>query len=326
MDRRTFIQSAALLSSGALLPSALRAQTGSVKQIRIGYQKTGVLLIAKAQGLLEKRFAPQGVSVQWVEFSFGPPLLEALNSGTLDYGYSGDTPPIFAQAARANLLYVGAVPARGDGEAILVPPDSPVRTIADLQRRTVGFAKASSAHNFLIAALESAGLSIRDVNVAYLAPADAAAAYAKGAIDAWSIGDPYYAIAEESRRGARALPVDRAKTSQNSFFLANRGFASKHPNIVAAINEEIARATQWVNAHRDEAAAAFAQASSVSLAAQKRAVARAEYTFGPLTNNLLDEQQAVADRFYGLGLIPKRIVVRDIAWTAPRLTDEKNAA
>lgn len=316
MLRRTFLKSAALLSATALVPASTFAQDGAVKEIRIGYQKTGVLLIAKGQGLLEKRFAPQGIAVKWVEFSFGPPLLEALNSGSLDYGYTGDTPPIFAQAARPDLLYVGAIPARGYGQGILVTPESPIKTLADLKGKTVGVAKASSAHNLLIAALEAAGLSIKDVNVAYLAPADAAAAYARGAIDAWSIWDPYYAIAEQTR-GARALPIDREATAQNSFFLGNRAFTLKNPAIIAAINEEIARATDWVNANQDKAAAVFADASGVSLAAQKLAVARAEYTFGPLTEKVLNQQQGVADRFARLGLIPKPISIRDIVWTKP---------
>jgi ABC-type nitrate/sulfonate/bicarbonate transport system substrate-binding protein len=178
-------------------------------------------------------------------------------------------------------------------------------------------AKASSAHNLLIAALEAERLSLDQITVAYLAPADAAAAYAKGAIDAWSIWDPYYAIAEQSSRGARALPINAEKTAQNSFFLANREFALKNPQIVAAINEEIAHATEWVNAHRDEAAKVFADASGVAVDAQKAAVARAEYTFGPLSETVLEQQQAVADRFFRLGLIPKRIVIRDIVWTKP---------
>jgi aliphatic sulfonates family ABC transporter substrate-binding protein len=316
MNRRDFLKRTALFSAAALAPAPAFAQDAGVKEVRIGYQKTGVLLIAKGQGLLEKRFAPQGIAVKWVEFSFGPPLLEALNSGSLEYGYTGDTPPIFAQAARPDLLYVGAIPARGYGQGIIVTPESPIKSLDDLKGKTVGVAKASSAHNLLITALETAGLSLKDINVAYLAPADAAAAYARGAIDAWSIWDPYYAIAEQTR-GARALPIDREATSQNSFFLGNRAFTQKHPAIIAAINEEVARATEWANANRDKAAEAFAEASGVSVAAQKLAVERAEYTFGPLTEKVLAQQQGVADRFHRLGLIPKPIAVRDIVWTKP---------
>ena len=110
------------------------------------------------------------------------------------------------------------------------------------------------------------------------------------------------------------MPIDPKATVQNSFFLANRDFLAKHPDVVGAINEEVAKATQWAGAHRDETAALFSEASGVDLAAQKRAVDRAEFGFGPLTDKVIAEQQAVADRFERLGLIPAPIVVRDIVW------------
>ena len=317
MQRRDFLKSTALFAASALAATPSFAQS-AVKDIRIGYQKTGVLAVAKGLGFLEKRFEKDGIAVKWVEFSFGPPLLEALNAGALEYGYTGDSPPIFAQAARANLLYVGAIPARGYGQAVIVLPNSPIKTVTDLKGKKVAVAKTSSAYNLLIAALESQGLSFKDIEVAYLAPADAAAAFATGAVDAWSIWDPYFAIAEQQGKGARPLEVDRAVTAQNSYFLGNREFTNKNPEIVKAINEEVARATQWVNDNRDKAAQVFAEATGVSFAAQKASVDRSEYTFGPLTETVLTQQQEVADRFAKLGLIPKPIQVRDIVWNGNR--------
>ena len=155
MIRRKFLAGAgglALVLGGVARAGADEAP----KEIRIGYQKTSALLVTKALGLLEKHFAPQGISVKWVDFQFGPPLLEALNAGAIDYGYTGDAPPIFAQAAKAKLLYVAAIPARGDGQAILVPANSPIKTLADLKGKKIGFAKGSSAHNLLVASIDSA--------------------------------------------------------------------------------------------------------------------------------------------------------------------------
>ena len=323
MKRRDFLSTSLLTAAAALAPltglipfAVLAETTEPVTELRIGYQKSGVLLVAKQQGLLEKRFASRGISIKWAEFPFGPPLLEALNAGRLDYGTTGDAPPIFAQAARANLVYAAAIAGRGSGQAIVVPPDSPIKTLADLRGKKVGVAKASSAHNLLIAALEAEGIGFNEVQALYLTPADAAAAYAKGAIDAWSIWDPFYAIAEQSSRGARALPVKPQAQAQNSFFLANRAFAAANPDIVAAINEELTRATEWINTHRDEAAAEFAEATGVDLEAQKKTVNRADFVFAPLSEAVIAQQQGVADRFFKLGLIPKPITVRDIVWTA----------
>ena len=131
MNRRSF-----LLYSAALGVSAPRlAFADAPKVVRIGYQKLGVLLVLKARKELEQRFEPQGVSVRWVEFPSGPPLLEALNARGIDYGYTGDTPPIFAQAARANIRYVGVIPDRGDGQAIIVPDASPTKTLSTSRAR-----------------------------------------------------------------------------------------------------------------------------------------------------------------------------------------------
>jgi aliphatic sulfonates family ABC transporter substrate-binding protein len=309
MDRRRF-----LVSAGALvLAGAEPASADSLRELRVGYQKTAIPLVVKARKLLEARFESQGVAIKWVEFAFGPPLLEAVNAGGVDYGYTGDAPPIFAQAAHANIAYVAVIPARGYGQAIIVPEASPAKGLADLKGKRIGVAKGSSAHNLLVSALESESIAWSEIQPVYLAPADAAAAFSRGAIDAWSIWDPFYAIAE-LRQKARPLSIDPKATIQNSYFLANRDFLSKHADVVGAINEEFAKATDWASAHRDETAALFSEASGVDLAAQQRSVDRAEFGFGPMTDKVIAEQQAVADRFQRLGLIPAPINVRDIVW------------
>ena len=311
MNRRSFLLTTAAF--GLTAPNRAAAASAPLKEVRIGYQKTAVLLVVKARKQLEKRFEPQGVSVRWVEFAFGPPLLEALSAGAVDYGYTGDAPPIFAQAAHAAIRYVGVIPARGDSQAVVVPKDSPIRSIAELKGKRVAVAKGSSAHNLLVTALEAEKIAWSDINPVYLAPADAASAFGRGAIDAWSIWDPFYAIAELKQK-ARPLPVDRAATVQNSFFLANSEFLKDHADIVGEINTEVAKATTWADAHRDDTAALFSEASGVDIAAQRRSVERAEFAFGPMTDKIVAEQQAVADRFQRLGLIPAPISVRDIVW------------
>jgi sulfonate transport system substrate-binding protein len=311
VNRRDFLIVASSSLTAALAGPANSAEP--LKELRIGYQKIGALLIVKEQKILEQRFEPQGVRVRWIEFAFGPPLLEALGAGAIDYGYTGDSPPIFAQAAHANLLYAGAIPARGYGQAILVPAISSIEDIAGLKGKKVAVAKASSAHNLLVAALESVKLPWSDITPVYLAPPDAAAAFVRGAVDAWSIWDPFLAIAELKQK-ARALPLDRTISAQNSFFLVNGDFAAKHPDVVAAINGAIATATTWADQHRDQVAAILSEASGVDLAAEQRSVNRAEFTFGPLNDDVLAQQQAVADRFQRLGLIPAPIRVRDIVW------------
>src|ERR1700730_7656280 len=94
IDRRTFLGTSAVAALAGLAPALAQAPT----EIRIGYQKNGVLVVAREQAALEKRFAPSGITVSWLDFPSGPPLLEAMNAGSVDFGQDGDTPPIFAQA------------------------------------------------------------------------------------------------------------------------------------------------------------------------------------------------------------------------------------
>ncbi len=311
MNRRSFLLMTAAFGLSA--PCVALATPAPLKEVRIGFQKTAVLLVVKARKQLEKRFEPQGVSIRWVEFAFGPPLLEALSACAVDYGYTGDAPPIFAEAAHAAIRYVGVIPARGYGQAVVVPNDSRLQSIGDLKGKRVAVAKGSSAHNLLVAAIESSVLAWSDILPVYLAPADAASAFSRGAVDAWSIWDPFFAIAE-LRQNARPLPLDPTVSRQNSFFLANTDFLAAHGNVVTAINQEVAAATAWAADHRDETAELFSEASGVDIAAQRRSVNRAEFTFGPLTEKVVAEQQAVADRFHRLGLIPSAITVSDIVW------------
>ncbi|HTO63246.1 MAG TPA: twin-arginine translocation signal domain-containing protein, partial [Bradyrhizobium sp.] len=127
MNRRDFIQLSLAGAAAGALTSIARAEAG-LKQIRIGYQKNGVLVIARQQATLEKHFNPQGIEVNWTEFSSGPPMMEAMNAGSIDYGAVGDTPPVFAQAAGAAIVYAAGQPIT-TGQGILVPQDSVIRSI-----------------------------------------------------------------------------------------------------------------------------------------------------------------------------------------------------
>lgn len=312
MDRRTFLAGTVSVS-GAFLGAPALVRADGPRELRIGFQKNGVLLIAKQQGVLERRFGQSGIQVKWTEFSFGPPLLEALNVGSIDYGPTGDAPPIFAQAARANLYYAAANETAGNGSALLVPAGSPIRTLADLKGRRIGFARASSAHNLTLAAIEKAGLAYTDFTPVYLPPADARAAFERGAIDAWTIWDPYFAIAE-AIPGTRILSLSRGIVAQNSFFLSNRAFTDRHPTVVAALNDELAKVAAWAGDHRDEVASLLVEATGLDRAAWQRAVARTEFGIGPPSAAAVAEQQRLADRFHRLGLIPRPITVSDIVW------------
>ncbi|HET9586846.1 MAG TPA: sulfonate ABC transporter substrate-binding protein [Bradyrhizobium sp.] len=311
MKRRDFLKLSFGVTAAASLSREVRAQA-SVKEIRIGYQKTGVLVIARQRAVLEKRFAGRQIGIKWIEFTSGPPLLEAMSTGSVDIGAVGDTPPIFAQAANANIVYIAGSPIT-NGQGILVPANSSIRTIVDLKGRRIGFAKGTSAHNVLIATLEKAGLSYEDITPVYLSPPDAGPAFANGSIEAWAIWDPYFAIGEKRQNG-RILINAYEVAKNNSFYLANRDFANTHVRETRDVIDGLAEAARWAEAHRADVASALAAVTGVPLEVQVVAADRASFVMGPVTDEIIATQQAVADRFHKLGLIPKQIAVRDIVW------------
>jgi sulfonate transport system substrate-binding protein len=315
--RRRLLQVLGLTAaSWGLMPGWARAQSAGDKApevLRIGYQKSAVnLVILKQQGVLEKRFPNSKVS--WIEFPAGPQLLEALSVGSLEFGLTGDSPPVFAQAAGKDLLYVGAEPPKPDSSAILVPKDSPLRSLADLKGRKVALQKGSSAHYLLVQAVAKAGLQWTDIQPIYLTPADARAAFERKSVDAWAIWDPFYAATELAVQ-PRVLATGRNLSSNNSFYLASRPFVSQHPAALAVIFEELTRADRLAQDNRREAIKLIADFSGldagvVSLFLQRRP----KSPVGPLTAQTVADQQRVADAFHKLGLIPRPVTVADIVW------------
>jgi sulfonate transport system substrate-binding protein len=284
------------------------------KLLRVGFQKgEPILLAAKQNRSLETLLNPIGIEVQWIEFQFGPPMLEAMRVNSVDIGAVGDTPPVFAQAAHGDLLYIAAQ--RSGGQAILVPPGSALHTLHDLKGRKVAFGRASSAHNLTLAALEKAGLTYGDIQPIYLGPADAGAAFERGAIDAWTIWDPYYAMFE-TRPGVRVLAKWTEITEQNSFFMARHGYAEANAAVIAKLVAEFTSIAAWARSHRPELAALLTKETGMSPEAVQRAVDRAPFLVLPMDDELTQIQQTVANRFRSLGLIPTDIKVSDHVWRA----------
>lgn len=283
--------------------------------IRIGYQKYGTLVLLKARGSLEKRLAPLHVEVEWTEFPAGPQLLEGLNVGSIDFGIAGEAPPIFAQAAGADLVYVGKEPPASAGEAILVPRNSPIRSVNELKGKKIALNKGSNVHFLLVKLLEQAGIKYSDIDTIFLTPADARAAFERGSVDAWAIWEPFLAAAQ-LQTGARILADGGGVVSNHQFFLASRSYATKRGDLVAIALEELAAIDQWAKTNRKDAAAALQPQIGLDQATLELALSRGGYGVTPVDDAVLAEQQRVADAFYDLKLIPRHINVRDA--TLPR--------
>lgn len=285
--------------------------------VRIGYQKYGALILLKAQGGLEKALAPQHVSVQWIEFPGGPQLLEGLNVGSVDIGVTGETPPIFAQAAGADLRYIAYEPPAPHSEAILVQHDSPIRSVRELKGRKVALNKGSNVHYLLVRALAEAGLSYRDIQPVYLAPADARAAFERGSVAAWAIWDPYQAAAEQQLH-ARVLRDGASLVDNHQFYLARGAFADTHSAVLSAVIEAVRQVDDAARRDPDAFARRIAPGLGLSEDIVRIAVRRQAFDALPLDTATVAAQQRIADTFTTLRLVPRSLRVADAIWRAPR--------
>lgn len=315
ISRRAAIATLAALGSGAVLAQGVASRPVTV---RLGYQKSSTLIaVLKTQGVLEKQLAPLNVKLSWHEFTSGLPLLEALNLDNLDISADvADTVPVFAQAAGADLTFLAQEAPSPSAQAIVVREDSPIRTVADLKGKKVGFAKAAGAHYLLIAALDKAGLSFRDIEPAYLTPADGRAAFEKGAIDAWVVWDPFLAAAQRQSK-VRVLADGTGIASYQRYYLASSKFAKARPDVLRVVYAELEKTGKWVKQNPKEAATLLSPVWGLDAATIEQANARRSYAVRPVVPEGLGEQQRIADAFLAEKLLPRKIDALNVALFKP---------
>jgi len=285
-----------------------------LSELRIGYQKGGPLLILKSSGELDRRLGTLGVPVRWAEFPSGPPLLEALNAGALEVGVAGNAATVIAQAAADSpLVYLAVSVPNPHGDAILVPKDSPIRTLADLKGKTIAFTRGSNAQYFLIRALQHAHIGLDEVRQAGLSPTDARAAFESGSVDAWIIWDPFYADAQLNL-GARVLIDGTGLVDDSVFYVSTRSAADKHRQILQIVVDEIEKTERWMQAHPYDAARQLAEATSLPLNIWQTALSRHSYGVKAVDQKAIDSQQSIADTFFSLGLLPAKENVASAIW------------
>ena len=298
----------------ALAVLSLQTQAADAPaQIRIGYQKGSVsMVLAKSHRLLEQRFPH--TRIQWIEFPAGPQMLEALNVDSIDLGSAGDIPPLFAQAAGADLLYVGSEPPKPQAEVILVAKNSPLKSVADLKGKKVAFQKGSSSHNLLLRALQREGLSFSDIQPVYLTPADARAAFQQGDVDAWAIWDPYYSAALQQGH-VRMLADGSGLNLTGSFYLATRKFTEQNGAFIQQVLDTFSQADALTLSQRQQSIDLLAAAMGLP----KPVIAsyldhRPPTRISPVSEQTAAAQQHTADLFYSRHLMPVKLTIADRIW------------
>ena len=303
-SRRTLLRAG--LGAAAASALAMPAVHAAERVVKISMQRSSVLFtVLKVKGLLAERLAPLGFTPSWHLFTS---VIEPMNAGAVDiHADVADAVPIFTQSAGAPLTFYARERGSPAAEAIIVPADSPIRTVADLKGRTVGVSRGSGSHYVLAAALKRAGLTFADIKPAYLQAPEGAAAFEKGSLDAWSIWDPFLAFAE-AKRPVRTIADGSGLTSYHRYYLVNDSFVAQHPEVVVAVYDALAEAERWVKANPDAAVALLAPVwGDLPPAVVAAANARRTYAVEPVERAELGEQQDIADVFLEARLIPRRI-------------------
>jgi sulfonate transport system substrate-binding protein len=308
-SRRRFLLAG--LAAGLPLSGQL-AHGADPAKLRIGYQKSSTLMIfLKSRGTLDKVLAPLGVVVSWHEFTSGLPLLEALNVGAIELSADvADAVPPFALAAGAKITYYATETPSPQAQAIVVPKDSPITSLAQLKGQRIAFAKGAGAHYLLLEALASQGLSIKDVEPAYLSPADGRAAFEKGSVAAWVIWDPFLA-AVQRQADARILRDGTQLSNYRRFYLAATPFAQSRPEVLAAVYAELQQAGTWIKANPGPASEWNAPLLGLDAPTVAAANLRRSYRVQPVDAEALAEQQRIADAFTQAAILPRRVAIAE---------------
>lgn len=281
----------------------------------VGDQKGGSKALLQAAGELDD----VKYKIDWKEFTSGPPLLEALNAGAIHVGGVGNTPPLFAAAGKSPIKVVQAATYGGTGDAIVVPPDSPIKEVADLKGKTVGVAEGSSANYNLLAQLEDAGLKYSDVTIKNLQPGDALAAFDAGHLDAWAIWEPFTSQAEQEA-GATVIADGSELANGYNFQVASETGLGEEATKTALEDylARIARAQVWSQSHQEDWAKVWAEETGLSDEITLAAVKKRKVQPVPIDQTVIDSEQNMADSFVANKLLPDKFDV------APFFIDDFN--
>ncbi len=288
----------------ATVEAAYQADT-----VRIGYQRSSTLMtLLKETGELEQQLAEKKVKVSWHEFTSGQPLAEALNVGSIDVTADvADTVPVFAQAAKANLTYYAKETASPNAQAILIPKNSLIKNVADLKGKKVAVTKAAGSHYLLIATLNKAGLSFKDIEPAWLSPADGRAAFEHGGVDAWVTWEPYVSSGTVVQH-AKILASGEGLASYTRYYLTGHKFAQENPAILNDIVNALKEKAAWVKQNPDDAAKVLAPLwGNLPTEVVLKANANRSYEVQGVVLDDMPEQQKIADAFFNEKLIPNTI-------------------
>ncbi|MFF2092353.1 ABC transporter substrate-binding protein [Paenibacillus sp. NPDC058174] len=271
-----------------------------------------LLTIAKNKGFFEEAFGKVNAEVKWNEFQSSVPLLEGVVSNRVDFSFIGDGTVVTGKAADSPFTVISVTGVEGNQNSVIVKPDSPIQSIADLKGKTIAVAKGSSGHIFLIKALEKNGLSEDDVKLVQLQPDEANPAFQSGNLDAWAIWDPFVTI---ETQGGRARILESVKTMgfiAPAVMIGRDQFLKDHPDLAALYLKVYQQTVEWVAGHLDEAVTILATEKKMDPELVRTLISNTHYINEPVSPEIEGAMQSTADILEATGTVKKKVDISKV--------------
>ncbi|WNR44079.1 aliphatic sulfonate ABC transporter substrate-binding protein [Paenibacillus roseipurpureus] len=267
------------------------------------------LTVLKEKGWLQEAFKAENAEIVWSEFPSGPPLLEALVAGRVDVSFLGDGATLSGLSSGLPFQIIGLTSEGARSNALIVPANSPIKSVEDLKGKKVALAKGTTAHVYLLKLLSAHGLQPNSVEIVNLQPDDAAAAFTSGQLDAWVAWDPNITIQLGSGK-AKSIAWDKEGILSPVSLIAQNDFLTKHPNLVTTYLKQYKKAAAWMKDNQDDAAKLFSEQKKVPVDTMKTLLTNSSVDLQAYTDKTIKAQQETADLLLSNGFIKKTVDVK----------------
>jgi sulfonate transport system substrate-binding protein len=317
VSRRALLASTLLLG---LLPAATAWAADKPKEIRIDWATYNpVSMVLKQKQLLEKEFAKDGISIVWVQTLGSNKALEFLNAGSIDFGSTAGAAALVGKI-NGNPIKSIYVYSRPEWTALVTRKDTPIAKIADLKGKRVAVTRGTDPHIFLVRALQSVGLTEKDITPVLLQHPDGKTALIRGDVDAWAGLDPMMAQAE-IEDGARLFYRNKDANTWG-ILNAREEFLKDHPDIVRRALAVYEDARKFSLANYDEEKKVFIAVTKLPEAVvDKQLKERTELTFNKISAPQRDSILQAGLALQQAGVIPASV---DVKKTVDDLIDDRH--
>ncbi|MEH2468810.1 sulfonate transport system substrate-binding protein [Nitrobacteraceae bacterium AZCC 2161] len=290
-----------LVLAAGLIAAALSSAQAETTLI-VGDQKGNSQAVMQAAGVLKD--VPY--KIEWKEFPAAAPLLEALGAGAIETGLVGDAPFTFAAAANVPVKAIGAIRQTQEGLAVLVPKESAIKSFDELKGKKIATGRGSIGHQLILAALESKGWTPADVQIVFLAPADAKVAYSRGSVDAWSTWEPYVSQEEVLFQSRRVLTAEGLSAGLSLQVATPNAIRDKRPELEDFLRR-LTAARIWALSNADSYAQTWGKLMNVAPSVPLNWLTRAKIRIAPIDDSVVADEQKTIDLYLRAGLIKQKL-------------------